>query len=86
MIAADPDKLVRVVRAYGNFDPPVFFKQGYIFMITLLFHYLHDEEDVFFAFCRIMVTLGWREHFIEPYPKFDQFSAELLNYIALSLP
>ena len=26
MIAADPDKLCRVIRAYGVFDPPVFYK------------------------------------------------------------
>jgi len=43
MITVDPEKLVRVVRAYGIFDPDVFYKQAYIFMIPVLFHYLHEE-------------------------------------------
>ncbi len=86
MIRADEHKLVRVVRAYGNFDPEVFYKQAYVFVVTLLFHYLHEEEDVFYALCRIMVTLGWREHFIEPYPRVAQISTELQNYITFSLP
>lgn len=69
MITADEDKLVRVVRAYGIFDPPVFYKQAYVYITTLLFHYLHEEEDVFYALCWIMITLGWREHFVEPFPR-----------------
>ena len=69
MISADSDKLVRVIRAYGIFDPEVFYKQAYVYMTTLLFNYLHEEEDVFYALSWIMITLGWREHFIEPFPR-----------------
>ena len=86
MIRADPDKLVRVIFAYGNFDPEVYYKQAYVFITTLLFNYLHDECDVFFALCRIMITLGWHEHHIEPFPRQKIITAELKNYITFSLP
>lgn len=86
MIKADEDKLVRVIRAYGIFDPQVFYKQAYVYITTLLFHYLHDEEDVFYSLCWIMITLGWREHFIEPYPRQNIIVTELCNYITFSLP
>lgn len=80
------DKLIRVVRAYGIFDSEVFYKQAYIFMIPVLFKYLHEEEDVFFALCWVMITLGWREHFIEPYPRQSKIVTEINNYVNLSLP
>ena len=86
MIQADEEALVRVVRAYGIFDPDVFYKQPYVYIITLLFHYLHDEVDVFYALCYIMHGLGWRAHFIEPYPRQDIIVTELCNYIQFSLP
>lgn len=82
----DPKKLIRVVRAYGIFDPPVFYKQAYVFMIPVLFHYLHEEEDVFYSLCRIMITLGWREHFIEPFPRQERIVTEIYNYITFSMP
>ena len=86
MITADEDKLERVLHAYGVFDPEVFYKQGYVFVVTLLFHYLHAEEDVFFALCYIMNSLGWRNHFIEPYPRMEVITTELRHYITFSLP
>ena len=33
-----------------------------------------------------MITLGWREHFIEPFPRQNIIVTELVNYISLSLP
>ena len=86
MIKADPDKLVRVIYAYCTFDPEVGYKQAYVFITTLLFSYLHDECDVFYALCRIMITLGWREHHIEPFPRQKIITMELKNYITFSLP
>lgn len=86
MIEADEDKLCRVVRAYGIFDEEVFYKQGYVFIVTLLFHYLHAEEDVFYALCYIMISLGWRAHYVPPYPKMEIITQELKNYITFSLP
>ena len=85
-LSMDPKKLVRVVRAYGIFDPPVFYKQAYVFMIPVLFHYLYEEEDVFYGLCRIMITLGWREHFIEPYPRQEKIVIEIQNIITFSMP
>lgn len=81
MIAADESKLERVLHAYGVFDPEVSYKQGYVYMVTLLFYYLHDEEDVFFALCWIMHTLNWRAHFIEPFPRMEIITTELRHYI-----
>ena len=86
MIKADEDKLVRVIRAYGILDPDVFYKQAYVYITTLLFHYLHEEEDVFYSLCWIMITMGWREHFIEPFPRQNIIATEICNYITLSLP
>ena len=86
MISADEDKLVRVIRAYGIFDPEVFYKQAYVYIAVILFHYLHDEVDVFYGLCWIMITLGWREHFIEPFPRQNIIVTELVNYITFSLP
>mmetsp|Transcript_27677 Transcript_27677/g.36949 ORF Transcript_27677/g.36949 Transcript_27677/m.36949 type:complete len:121 (+) Transcript_27677:1301-1663(+) len=86
MIEADEDKLERVLHAYGVFDPEVFYKQGYVFVVTLLFHYLHDEESVFFALCWIMHSLNWRAHFIEPFPRMEIITTELRHYITFSLP
>jgi len=86
MISADPEQLCRVVRAYGIFDHEVLYKQGYVFVVTLLFHYLHAEEDVFYALCHIMISLGWRSHFVPPYPRMEIITQELKNYITFSLP
>ena len=86
MIKADELALVRVVRAYGIFDPEVFYKQAYVYITTLLFHYLHNEIDVFYALCWIMITLNWREHFIAPFPRQNIIATELCNYITFSLP
>ena len=86
MIAADEDKLERVLHAYGVFDPEVFYKQGYVYFVTLLFHYLQEEEDVFFALCWIMHALGWRAHFIEPFPRMEIITTEMRHFITLSLP
>ena len=75
-----------MVRAYGIFDPEVFYKQAYVYITTLLFHYLHNEIDVFYALCWIMITLNWREHFIAPFPRQNIIATELCNYITFSLP
>ena len=81
MIKADEEKLFRVVRAYGIFDPEVYYKQAYVYIVTLFFHYLQDEVDVFYALCYIMHGLGWRAHFVEPFPRQDIIVTELCNYI-----
>jgi len=33
-----------------------------------------------------MITLGWREHFIEPFPRQDKIVTEIFNYITFSMP
>jgi hypothetical protein len=56
----DPQKIRKVILAYGNMDMELGYNQGYNFLITLMLHYIDDEEDVFWMLHKIMFELNWR--------------------------
>lgn len=62
------------------------YQQPYIYMVTALLHTLQDEVEAFYALCWIMISLGWREHFIQPFPRQQKIVGELQNCIRLSMP
>lgn len=39
LLQPDQNRIVRIVRAYGNTDPPVTFDQGYCYVISGLLNY-----------------------------------------------
>ena len=41
-------------------DMELGYNQGYNFLITLMLHYIDDEEDVFWMLHKIMFELNWR--------------------------
>ena len=81
----DKQKLFRILRAYGNFDTKVSYAQGYPFIVTMLLHYISNEEDVFFCLLKIMGNLNWRQHFLKPYRQPDIVN-ELHELISLYIP
>jgi len=57
----DPDKMKRVIIAYGNCDIEMGYNQGYNFLITIMLNYIQDEEDVFWCMHKLMLEQNWRE-------------------------
>ena len=57
-----------------------------MFIASALLNYCETEELAFFCMCYFMVTLNWREHFIEPYTRSKNMIQEQCNFIVLSLP
>ena len=101
-ILPDKNKIKRILRAYGNLDPEVGYKQGFPNIVTLLLHYISPEpssetdaesqaialgeEDVFFCLFRIMHSLNWREHYLKPYTRNTYLVKELDSLISFHLP
>ena len=50
----DPQKLVKVLKAYGNADPQLCYDQGYPYIINGLLHYIEDEVIVFSILLKLM--------------------------------
>lgn len=69
-ISADKDKLIRVVRAYANLDEQVWYQQQIVYITVMLLNYIKNEEDAFYALCWVMITLEWRDNFLEGLEKF----------------
>ena len=44
-ILPDKNKIKRILRAYGNLDPEVGYKQGFPNIVTLLLHYISPEPS-----------------------------------------
>lgn len=61
----DPEKVRKVILAYGNIDLELGYNQGYNYLIALMLHYIDDEEDVFWMLHRIMFDLNWREFYLD---------------------
>jgi len=61
----DRQKFRAIITAYGNIDMELGYNQGYNFLITLMLHYIDDEEDVFWALHRIMFDLDWRGFYLD---------------------
>lgn len=45
----NPEKIEKIILAYGNCDIEMGYNQGYNFLITIMLNYISDEEDVFWC-------------------------------------
>ena len=66
---ADTDKIIRVIRAYGNLDIGFGYTQGYNYIVTLLLLFIEDEEKAFFCLVSLMSHLNWREFYVKGMPR-----------------
>ena len=69
MAVADEEKIVNVIKAYGNMDLGFGYNQGYNYIVTLLLIFIDDDEKAFWCLFHIMGNLGWRDYFSEGMPK-----------------
>jgi hypothetical protein len=56
----NPEKIKKIILAYGNVDINLFYNQGYNFLLTLMLNYIEDEEDVFWCLHKLMLEQNWR--------------------------
>ena len=66
---ADTNKVVNLIKAYGNMDLGFGYTQGYNYIVTLLLLFIDDEERAFWCLVTIMSTLNWREFYVEGLPR-----------------
>jgi len=60
LIQPDQAKMERIIRAYGNSDPPVTFDQGYCYIVSGLLGFFSSEVEVYIFLTKLMFDFNWR--------------------------
>jgi hypothetical protein len=83
---ADTNKVVNLIKAYGNMDLGFGYTQGYNYIVTLLLLFIDDEERAFWCLVTIMSTLNWREFYVEGLPRARKLQDEMPEMLLKQCP